>query len=129
MFSCRTIKVFFFFFFSSRRRHTRSLCDWSSDVCSSDLPNVRIRSQAVATNIPPHGAFRGFGAPQSIFALERHLDKVAQTVGLTAEGFRRRNFIHEGETTATSQVIHESVNLDHLLTRAFELTDYHAKRE
>src|SRR5437588_8188012 len=28
----------FFFFFSSRRRHTRSLCDWSSDVCSSDLP-------------------------------------------------------------------------------------------
>src|SRR5882672_3954289 len=31
-----------FFFFSSRRRHTRSLCDWSSDVCSSDLkPNVR----------------------------------------------------------------------------------------
>src|SRR6266403_5995722 len=30
--------VFFFFFFSSRRRHTRSLRDWSSDVCSSDLP-------------------------------------------------------------------------------------------
>src|SRR5436190_11456317 len=29
--------IFFFFFFSSRRRHTRSLCDWSSDVCSSDL--------------------------------------------------------------------------------------------
>src|SRR5215204_514375 len=31
----------FFFFFSSRRRHTRSLCDWSSDVCSSDLQSVR----------------------------------------------------------------------------------------
>src|SRR5438034_8736596 len=31
------IYFFFFFFFSSRRRHTRSLCDWSSDVCSSDL--------------------------------------------------------------------------------------------
>src|SRR5438132_8428104 len=29
-----------FFFFSSRRRHTRSLCDWSSDVCSSDLPKI-----------------------------------------------------------------------------------------
>src|SRR5260221_9533038 len=29
------------FFFSSRRRHTRSLCDWSSDVCSSDLPDQR----------------------------------------------------------------------------------------
>src|SRR5438034_4212574 len=29
--------IFYLFFFSSRRRHTRSLCDWSSDVCSSDL--------------------------------------------------------------------------------------------
>src|SRR5947207_15027440 len=31
------------FFFSSRRRHTRSLCDWSSDVCSSDLGELLIR--------------------------------------------------------------------------------------
>jgi len=92
-------------------------------------PNVRIRSRAVATNMPPHGAFRGFGAPQSIFALERHMDKVARAVGLTAEEFRRRNFIHEGETTATSQVIRERVDMDHLLDRALELTDYYAKRE
>ncbi|MCU1265997.1 MAG: aerobic-type carbon monoxide dehydrogenase, large subunit CoxL/CutL-like protein [Acidobacteria bacterium] len=92
-------------------------------------PHVRIRSSAVATNIPPHGAFRGFGAPQSIFALERHLDKVAHAVGLSPEEFRRHNFIHEGETTATSQVIHEQVEMDHLLNRAFELTDYSEKRE
>src|SRR6185436_4192306 len=92
-------------------------------------PNVRINSRAVATNYPPHGAFRGFGAPQSIFALERQLDKVAKSVGLTPEEFRRRNFIHEGETTATSQVIRERVDMDGLLNRAFELSDYHAKRE
>src|SRR6266496_1682781 len=36
---------FFFFFFSSRRRHTRSLRDWSSDVCSSDLSGILRRSQ------------------------------------------------------------------------------------
>ena len=92
-------------------------------------PNVRIHSKAVATNVPPHGAFRGFGAPQSIFALERHMDKVAQAVGLTPEEFRRRNFIHEGETTATSQMIRERVDMDHLLTRALEFSDYHAKCE
>src|SRR5947207_10288108 len=34
------------FFFSSRRRHTRSLCDWSSDVCSSDLPPMAIQLEA-----------------------------------------------------------------------------------
>jgi CO/xanthine dehydrogenase Mo-binding subunit len=90
-------------------------------------PNVRISSTAVATNVPPHGAFRGFGAPQSIFALERQMDKVAKTIGLTADDFRRRNFLHEGQTTATSQLIRERVELAHLLDRAFELTDYHEK--
>src|SRR6266480_6258653 len=34
----------FFFFFSSRRRHTRLTCDWSSDVCSSDLDGARIKN-------------------------------------------------------------------------------------
>jgi len=92
-------------------------------------PNVRIHSRAVATNVPPHGAFRGFGAPQSIFALERHMDRVAHAVGLTPEEFRRRNFIHEGETTATSQIIRERVDMNHLLTRTLQLSDYHAKRE
>src|SRR5207253_7171816 len=92
-------------------------------------PNVRIKSKAMATNMPPHGAFRGFGAPQSIFALERHLDKVAKTVGLTPEEIRRRNFIQEGETTATNQVIREKVDMESLLNRAFELSDYHAKRD
>jgi CO/xanthine dehydrogenase Mo-binding subunit len=94
-----------------------------------NCPNVRIRSRAVATNAPPHGAFRGFGAPQSIFALERHLDRVAAKVGLTPEEFRRRNFIKRNETTATGQLIREEVDMDALLDRAFELTDYHAKRE
>src|SRR5438132_9127767 len=92
-------------------------------------PNIRIKSTAVATNVPPHGAFRGFGAPQSIFALERHMDKVASVIGLAPEEFRRRNFIRENETTATSQTIHEKVEMGQLLDRAFALTDYTAKRE
>ncbi|MEP6708027.1 MAG: xanthine dehydrogenase family protein molybdopterin-binding subunit, partial [Pyrinomonadaceae bacterium] len=92
-------------------------------------PNVRIRSSAVATNLPPHGAFRGFGAPQSIFALERQFDKVARTLGLQPDEFRRRNFVHEGETTATNQTIREKVDMDQLLARAFKLSGYHEKRE
>jgi CO/xanthine dehydrogenase Mo-binding subunit len=92
-------------------------------------PHVRIHSKAVATNMPPHGAFRGFGAPQSIFGLELQMDKVAKAIGLTPEEFRRRNFIKQGETTATNQVIRENVDLETLMKRAFELSDYHAKRE
>jgi len=92
-------------------------------------PNVRVHSRAVATNAPPHGAFRGFGAPQSIFALERHLDQVARAVNLSPEEFRQRNFLRKGQTTATGQVVREDVNFDALLDRAFRESDYHAKRE
>jgi CO/xanthine dehydrogenase Mo-binding subunit len=90
-------------------------------------PNVRIRCSAVATNCPPHGAFRGFGAPQSIFAMERHMDEVARAVSLAPEELRRRNFLQPGQTTATSQVIREEVDLEHLLDRALALADYHSK--
>src|SRR5260221_9796146 len=46
-----------FFFFSSRRRHTRSLCDWSSDVCSSDLDAADVRrGNAFQPARPPGGA-------------------------------------------------------------------------
>jgi len=91
-------------------------------------PNVRIRSKAVATNCPPHGAFRGFGAPQSIFALERHLNKVARAAGLAPEELRRRNFIRAGQTTATGQLIKEDPHFDRLLERAFAATNYHEKQ-
>jgi CO/xanthine dehydrogenase Mo-binding subunit len=92
-------------------------------------PNVGVHARAVATNAPPHGAFRGFGAPQSVFAVERHMDQVARAVNLAPEELRRRNLIHKGDTTATGQLIDEDVDLNGLLDRAFRESDYHAKRE
>src|SRR5438132_13696902 len=47
--------MFFFFFFSSRRRHTRSLCDWSSDVCSSDLRKREDLRVLVQLGLPSPG--------------------------------------------------------------------------
>jgi CO/xanthine dehydrogenase Mo-binding subunit len=93
-----------------------------------NCPNVRVRSRAVATNAPPHGAFRGFGAPQSVFALERHLDRVAEAAGLTPDELRRRNFLREGDTLAFGQIVREKVDMECLMKRAFEMTDYYAKR-
>ncbi|HXP45959.1 MAG TPA: xanthine dehydrogenase family protein molybdopterin-binding subunit [Terriglobales bacterium] len=92
-------------------------------------PNVRIRSKAVATNFPPHGAFRGFGAPQSVFALERQMDQVARALGLTPEEFRRRNFVKEGETLAVGQMVREKIDMAALMECALDLSDYHAKRK
>jgi len=92
-------------------------------------PHVRIRTKAVATNTPPHGAFRGFGAPQSLFAMERHMDRIAEAVGLSPVEIRKRNFLQPGQTTTTQQTIREPINLPRLLDRALELSDYHAKKK
>ena len=92
-------------------------------------PSVRIRTKAVATNTPPHGAFRGFGAPQCLFAMERHMDRIAQVVGISPVEVRRRNFLKPGETTTTQQAIREHIDLDKLLGRALELSDYDAKKK
>jgi len=92
-------------------------------------PSIRIRAKAVATNAPPHGAFRGFGAPQSLFAMERHMDRIAQTVGLSPVEIRRRNFLQPGQDTTTQQVITEPIDLGKLLDRALEVSDYDSKKQ
>jgi CO/xanthine dehydrogenase Mo-binding subunit len=89
--------------------------------------NLRVRGRAVATNTPPHGAFRGFGAPQSTFAIERHMNKAAKEIGIAPEEFRRRNFIKQGQSTATKQIIQERIDFDVLLNEAFRVSDYHEK--
>ena len=92
-------------------------------------PSVRIRAQAVATNAPPHGAFRGFGAPQSLFAMERHMDRIGQVVGLSPVEIRRRNFLKPGQTTTTEQTVREPIDLGKLLDRALSLSEYHSKKK
>ncbi|MBV9179980.1 MAG: xanthine dehydrogenase family protein [Acidobacteria bacterium] len=91
-------------------------------------PSVRIAAKAVATNVPPHGAFRGFGAPQSLFALERHMDRIAQALHLSPAEIRRRNFLKPGQTTVTGQTIEEPIELETLLDRALALSEYESKQ-
>jgi len=91
--------------------------------------NVRVRSHAWATNLPPHGAFRGFGAPQSIFGIERHMDQIAKAVGISPEEVRRRNFLEQGKSTATGQIIRDPIDMHGMLARALQVSDYHEKRK
>ncbi len=86
--------------------------------------NVKVRSRAVATNSPPHGAFRGFGAPQSIFALERHLDRVAVALKMDPAELRRVNLLARGDTTAVGQVIEERIDLPGVLDTALTKAHY-----
>lgn len=91
--------------------------------------HVRIRGRAVLTNSVPFGAFRGFGAPQTLFANERHMDRIARALDLDPAELRRRNFIKDGETTATGQVINDGTDRIAVLDRALEASRYHERRE
>ena len=93
-----------------------------------EWPVVRVQAKAVATNAPPHGAFRGFGAPQSLFAIERHMDRIAKVVGISPAEIRRVNFLKQGALTITDQTINENVELGKMLDRALEHADYHTKK-
>ena len=85
-------------------------------------PNVRIRARAVATNTPPNGAFRGFGAPQSLFAAELMVEHVAEQLGggVSSVDLRRKWMLRLGDTTATGQVLTESVGSELVLDAALK---------
>ena len=68
-------------------------------------PHQHLHGVAVATHTPPNGAFRGFGAPQAMFAVERHMDRIARTLGMDPVEFRRINLIRDGDTTPTGQAL------------------------
>ena len=81
-------------------------------------PHVRIRARAVATNTPPNGAFRGFGAPQSLFAAELMVEHVAERLRVSSLDLRRKWMLRVGDTTATGQELTESVSADLVLEAA-----------
>ena len=92
-----------------------------------DIPNVRVHGRAVATDVVPSDAFRGFGAPQALFAIEMHMDHLARRAGTDPVDFRRRAFIRQGGTTLTNGRIHEEVLLGPMLDRILAASGYRAK--
>jgi CO/xanthine dehydrogenase Mo-binding subunit len=67
--------------------------------------NVHLSGVAVATHTPPNGAFRGFGAPQAMWAVERHMDRIARGIGVDPLVLRRLNLLRDGDTTASGGVL------------------------
>src|SRR5437870_5138276 len=89
--------------------------------------HVRITGRAMFTNAVPFGAFRGFGAPQSQFAGERHMDVIARTLGMDAVELRRINLLAGGQTTATGQVIRDGTDRLAVLDQALAPSRYREK--
>jgi CO/xanthine dehydrogenase Mo-binding subunit len=61
------------------------------------IPNVRVTASAVYTNNLPGGAFRGFGAPQGLFAAESQMNRLAVALGLSPVEIRMKNLLEDGD--------------------------------
>jgi CO/xanthine dehydrogenase Mo-binding subunit len=86
--------------------------------------NVRVTGRAMATNTPPNGAFRGFGAPQTEFAAEMQVNRIAEALDVSPLDLRRRWVYREGDTTPTGQVLRESVGGIEVLEAAAEAAGF-----
>jgi CO/xanthine dehydrogenase Mo-binding subunit/aerobic-type carbon monoxide dehydrogenase small subunit (CoxS/CutS family) len=82
--------------------------------------NKKIDGYAVYTNTVPAGAFRGYGLPQTLFAVESAMDELARAVGIDPIEFRRRNVVRKGDPMVSTgapqhDVIYGSYGLDQCL--------------
>jgi CO/xanthine dehydrogenase Mo-binding subunit len=91
--------------------------------------HVRARGRAMMTNTPPNGAFRGFGAPQTQFAVEAHMDVIAERLGIDPLRLRERNALRPGDTTATGQKVGKDCSALQVLREAGRRTAFSKKRK
>ncbi|UCD38721.1 MAG: xanthine dehydrogenase family protein, partial [Fidelibacterota bacterium] len=82
------------------------------------IPNIRVRSTSYYTNLPPTGAFRGFGSPQATFGHERIMDLIATRLDMDPVQLRLKNILKPGDTTLTGQKLTTSVGAEETLIKA-----------
>ncbi len=87
------------------------------------LDHVSVRVRSAYTNNGISGAFRGFGAPQVVFACESFIDELAAAISMDPVELRRRNHLAVGLTTATQQLVTGSCGLQECLDRALEAAE------
>ncbi len=93
-----------------------------------NVPNLRVTGKALATNNVVSGAFRGFGAPQVFFAIEAHMENIAGALNLDVMEFKRRHFLHKGDTSSTGGLFHNEIKLDEIASALERMSGYSCKR-
>ncbi len=91
------------------------------------IPNVRVESRCVYTNLPPNGAFRGFGATQAAWASELLMDRVADQLGIDPLDLRLRNVLRDGDTFCTGETV-QDVHFADCVERAAAAIDWRGGR-
>ena len=89
--------------------------------------NTYLKGEGIGTNMFPSCAFRGFGAPQTLFAIETHLDHLAHHLGVDPLEFKMKYLAKKGDETTTNGHIIEEVKLPEMLEVVTRESDYWRK--
>ena len=88
------------------------------------IPNIKVKSTSYYTNLPPNGAFRGFGSPQATFGHERMMDIVATKIRMDPVEFRLKNVLQSGDTTSTNHKLTASVGIKETIKKSTEAAQW-----
>jgi CO/xanthine dehydrogenase Mo-binding subunit len=91
------------------------------------IPNVLIRGKVLATNNVPSGAMRGFGAPQSFFAVEMHINSIADKIGIDPLDLKKRHILKRGDLTVTGGELRHDIKLQEMISIAESMSGYREK--
>ena len=94
-----------------------------------NIPSLQVDGRVMRTNKVPTGAYRGFGAPQTHFAVETLMNHVAAFVGEDSLTYKKKHLAKQGDLTSTSGIFHYPIILPDMIDKAVELTDYENKRK
>lgn len=94
-----------------------------------NFSSVKVDPKTIYTNLPVAGAMRGYGIPQVCFALESHLDDIANKLNIDPIEFREKNFISVGHIDPLSNLVVRSFGLRECVKKGKELIKWDEKKE
>lgn len=101
-------------------------------ICANgayNIENLQVHGKAVKTNTVPCGAYRGFGAPQTFFAVEMMMNHIAKDLGIEALTFKKAHLVKQGDFTSTSGKYHFPVPVPEMIEEIDKVCEYNKKRE
>lgn len=91
------------------------------------VDNLHVHGRALKTNTAPTGAYRGFGAPQTFFAVEMMMDHIARDLGIDSLKFKEAHLVRQGDATSTSGKYHFPVPLPAMIGEVDRACDFRRK--
>ena len=91
------------------------------------IENLSVTGDVYFTNTVPTGAFRGFGAPQMIFAIEMFMNHIAKDLGIDPFEFRMKHLAKQNDLTSTSGLFRDPIIMKDMIDKAVNESNYHEK--